>query len=64
MKLKVRDLAKLYGGEVSIIHIFDEVWFGDIDRTFEHEEDKWILDSEVYLMETTDENYLKVWIRQ
>lgn len=63
MKLKVRDLMKLYGGEVSIIHMFDEVWFGDIEDIFESE-DKWILDSEVYLMETTDENYLKVWIRQ
>ena len=63
MKLKVRDLMKLYGGEVSIIHMFDEVWFGDIEDIFESE-DKWILDSEVYLMETTDENYLKVWIGQ
>lgn len=63
MKLKVRDLMKLYGGEVSIIHMFDEVWFGDIEDIFKSE-DKWILDSEVYLMETTDENYLKVWIRQ
>ena len=63
MKLKIRDLTKLYGGEVSIIHMFDEVWFGDIEDIFESE-DKWILDSEVYLMETTDENYLKVWIRQ
>ena len=63
MKLKVRDLMKLYGGEVSIIHMFDEVWFGDIEDIFESE-DKWILGSEVYLMETTDENYLKVWIRQ
>ena len=63
MKLKVRDLMKLYGGEVSIIHMFDEVWFGDIEDIFESE-DKWILDSEVYLMETTDENYLKVWIRK
>ena len=63
MKLKVRDLMKLYGGEVSIIHMFDEVWFGDIEDIFESE-DKWILDSEVYLMETTDENYLKIWIKQ
>ena len=61
--MKLRDLVKLYGGEVSIIHMFDEVWFGDIEDIFESE-DKWILDSEVYLMETTDENYLKVWIRQ
>ena len=61
--MKLRDLVELYGGEVSIIHMFDEVWFGDIEDIFESE-DKWILDSEVYLMETTDENYLKVWIRQ
>ena len=63
MKLKVKDLMKLYGGEVSIIHMFDEVWFGDIEDIFESE-DNWILDSEVYLMETTDEQYLKVWIKQ
>ena len=63
MKLKVRDLMKLYGGEVSIIHMFDEVWFGDIEDIFESE-DKWILDSEIYFIETTDEQYLKIWIKQ
>ena len=62
--MKLRDLVEVYGGEVSIIHMFDEVWFGDIDRIFKHEEDKWILDSEIYFIETTDEQYLKIWIRQ
>ena len=61
--MKLRDLVEVYGGEVSIIHMFDEVWFGDIEDIFESE-DKWILDSEIYFIETTDEQYLKVWIKQ
>ena len=60
--MKLRDLVKVYSGEVSVLHLFDEVFFGYIEDIFESE-DKWILDSEVYSIDVIEGQYLEVVIR-